>query len=148
MDINIGIEDSARQEIAGELGHLLADSYTLYLKTQNYHWNVTGPMFRALHLMFEEQYIELAGRVHDTADEATADLLADVNFAIIDRQVNEIREIDAALMRIARATYGTCVECEGDIAYERLQACDTATRCHDCQVRYEQSYAQPGHPTL
>ena len=58
--INIGISDSDRQEIADGLSRLLADTYTLYLKTHNYHWNVTGPMFQTLHLMFETQYNELA----------------------------------------------------------------------------------------
>ncbi len=57
--IDIGIPDDARHEIANQLGRVLADSYTLYLKTHNYHWNVTGPMFNTLHLMFEEQYNEL-----------------------------------------------------------------------------------------
>ena len=57
--INIGISDSDRQEIADGLSRLLADTYTLYLKTHNYHWNVTGPMFNTLHLMFEQQYNEL-----------------------------------------------------------------------------------------
>ncbi len=60
MQINIGIEENDRREIAEGLAHLLADTYTLYLKTHNFHWNVTGPMFRTLHLMFEEQYNELA----------------------------------------------------------------------------------------
>ena len=57
--IDIGIPEETRIEIASELGRLLADTYTLYLKTHNYHWNVTGPMFNTLHLMFEEQYNEL-----------------------------------------------------------------------------------------
>ena len=60
MPIDIGIEESERKAIADGLSRLLADTYTLYLKTHNYHWNVTGPMFRTLHLMFEEQYNELA----------------------------------------------------------------------------------------
>lgn len=60
MDMNIGIKKEARKEIAKGLSRLLADSYTLYLKTHNYHWNVTGPMFQTLHLMFETQYTELA----------------------------------------------------------------------------------------
>ncbi len=60
MPINIGIEETDRREIAQGLSNLLADTYTLYLKTHNFHWNVTGPMFRTLHLMFEEQYTELA----------------------------------------------------------------------------------------
>src|ERR687896_1892012 len=60
MPINIGIEESDRREIAEGLSKLLADTYTLYLKTHNFHWNVTGPMFQTLHLMFEQQYNELA----------------------------------------------------------------------------------------
>ena len=57
--IDIGISESDRLAVAGELSRVLADTYTLYLKTHNYHWNVTGPMFNTLHLMFEEQYNEL-----------------------------------------------------------------------------------------
>jgi starvation-inducible DNA-binding protein len=58
--INIGISDKDRKKIADGLSKLLADTYTLYLKTHNFHWNVTGPMFNTLHLMFEGQYNELA----------------------------------------------------------------------------------------
>jgi starvation-inducible DNA-binding protein len=60
MEINIGIDTAHRQKIASGLARLLADTYTLYLKTHNFHWNVTGPMFNTLHLMFEGQYNELA----------------------------------------------------------------------------------------
>jgi starvation-inducible DNA-binding protein len=60
MSIDIGIPEHDRAKIAEGLSKLLADSYTLYLKTHNYHWNVTGPMFNTLHLMFEAQYTELA----------------------------------------------------------------------------------------
>ena len=59
-DIEIGISAAARKEDAEGLAHLLADTYTLYLKTHSFHWNVTGPMFQTLHLMFEQQYNELA----------------------------------------------------------------------------------------
>ncbi|KAF3997364.1 Dps family protein [Glaciimonas immobilis] len=58
--INIGINDKDRKKIADGLSKLLADTYTLYLKTHNFHWNVTGPMFNTLHLMFEGQYTELS----------------------------------------------------------------------------------------
>lgn len=58
--IDIGIQDGDRKTIADGLSRLLADTYTLYLKTHNFHWNVTGPMFQTLHLMFETQYNELA----------------------------------------------------------------------------------------
>jgi starvation-inducible DNA-binding protein len=60
MQIDIGIGDKERKDIADGLSNMLADTYTLYLKTHNYHWNVTGPMFQTLHLMFEGQYNELA----------------------------------------------------------------------------------------
>src|SRR5690606_33058116 len=60
MEINIGIAEQDRAAIAEGLSRLLADTYTLYLKTHNFHWNVTGPMFNTLHLMFEGQYNELA----------------------------------------------------------------------------------------
>ncbi|MGK4000222.1 Dps family protein [Sorangium sp. So ce1024] len=60
MQINIGIDAKDRQQIGTGLGRVLADTYTLYLKTHNFHWNVTGPMFQTLHLMFEQQYNELA----------------------------------------------------------------------------------------
>lgn len=57
--IDIGISEKDRKQIAEKLTYLLADNYTLYLKTHNFHWNVTGPMFNTLHLMFETQYNEL-----------------------------------------------------------------------------------------
>jgi starvation-inducible DNA-binding protein len=60
IEINIGIEPAQREKIAQGLSRLLADTYTLYLKTHKFHWNVTGPMFNTLHLMFETQYNELA----------------------------------------------------------------------------------------
>jgi starvation-inducible DNA-binding protein len=58
--MDIGIKEQDRKNIAQGLSHLLADTYTLYLKTHYFHWNVTGPMFNTLHLMFETQYNELA----------------------------------------------------------------------------------------
>ncbi|BAZ87011.1 Dps family protein [Dolichospermum compactum] len=67
-NVNIGIDDANRAKIADGLSRLLADTYSLYLKTHNFHWNVTGPMFQTLHLMFETQYTELALAV-DLIDE-------------------------------------------------------------------------------
>ena len=60
MAIDIGISDANRKKLADGLSRLLADTYTLYLKTHNFHWNVKGPMFQTLHLMFETHYNELA----------------------------------------------------------------------------------------
>jgi len=68
VTINIGISEEDRKAVAGGLSHLLADTYTLYLKTHNYHWNVVGPMFNTLHLMFEEHYNELALAVDEIAE--------------------------------------------------------------------------------
>jgi starvation-inducible DNA-binding protein len=66
--IDIGINEQDRVKVADGLKKLLADSYTLYLQTHNFHWNVTGPQFRELHLMFEEQYTELATAVDVIAE--------------------------------------------------------------------------------
>jgi starvation-inducible DNA-binding protein len=72
MTIDIGLSEEQRQEIAGHLSSLLADSYTLYLKTHNFHWNVTGPLFNTLHTMFEAQYTELAVAVDEIAERIRA----------------------------------------------------------------------------
>ncbi|KAF7963834.1 DNA starvation/stationary phase protection protein [Cupriavidus sp. UYMMa02A] len=72
MSVNIGISDKDRKKIAEGLSKLLADTYTLYLKTHNFHWNVTGPMFNTLHLMFETQYNELALAVDSIAERIRA----------------------------------------------------------------------------
>jgi len=72
MQVNIGLTLEQRQEIASHLSRLLADSYTLYLKTHNYHWNVTGPQFNTLHAMFEEQYTELATAIDEIAERIRA----------------------------------------------------------------------------
>jgi starvation-inducible DNA-binding protein len=72
VEVNTGIAEPAREEIAEGLAHLLADTYTLYLKTHIYHWNVTGPMFRALHTMFEDEYLELRDAVDEIAERIRA----------------------------------------------------------------------------
>lgn len=72
LRIDIGISEQDRLEIAEGLSRLLADSYTLYLKTHNYHWNVTGPMFQTLHTLFETQYTELATAVDEIAERIRA----------------------------------------------------------------------------
>ena len=72
MEVNTGIDRAEREAIAAGLSRLLADSYTLYLKTHNYHWNVTGPQFNTLHQMFETQYTELAAAVDEIAERIRA----------------------------------------------------------------------------
>ncbi len=66
--VDIGIKEQDRKEIADGLSRLLADTYSLYLKTHNFHWNVTGPLFHSLHAMFMEQYTELAEAVDVVAE--------------------------------------------------------------------------------
>ena len=72
MEVKIGLNKKSREEIAEGLAEILADTYTLYLKTQKFHWNVTGPHFRSLHLMFEEQYTELALACDEMAERIRA----------------------------------------------------------------------------
>lgn len=72
MQVEIGISEQDRQRLADGLAKLLADSYTLYLKTHNFHWNVKGPMFQTLHLMFEQHYTELAMAVDLVAERIRA----------------------------------------------------------------------------
>lgn len=72
MELHLGIAEERRQTIANGLSRLLADTYTLYLQTHNFHWNVKGPMFNTLHLMFETQYMELALAVDLVAERIRA----------------------------------------------------------------------------
>lgn len=72
MEINISIKEADREKIGEGLSRLLADSYTLYLKTHNFHWNVTGPMFSTLHNLFETHYMELATAVDEIAERIRA----------------------------------------------------------------------------
>lgn len=96
----------------------------------------------------EERYSDLAGRVHDEGDEALADLLVDLELASIDRHVQEIRDIDAALMRIATGNYGECCDCQEAIAIKRLEASPAAKRCVICQEAYDRTHAHAGQPRL
>ena len=70
--MDIGISEKDRKAIADGLCHLLADSYTLYMKTHNFHWNVTGPMFSTLHAMFMDQYTEIWGALDEIAERIRA----------------------------------------------------------------------------
>ena len=96
----------------------------------------------------DENYSELAGPVTDSADEASADLLSDIDNAEVTRDLREVREIDAARQRIAEGNYGSCTDCGADIDFARLRANPTATRCIACQRVHEKTYAHPGEPRL
>jgi starvation-inducible DNA-binding protein len=92
--IDIGIKEQDRLNIALHLKHLLADSYTLYLQTHNFHWNVTGPMFNQLHLMFEGHYTELAIAVDDIAERIRSlDVAAPATYKAFS-ELSSIKEVD------------------------------------------------------
>lgn len=92
--IDIGINEANRQQIAEGLSGLLADSYTLYLQTHNFHWNVTGSRFRDLHLMFEEHYSELAVAVDDIAERIrTLDVPAPGTYKAL-ASLSKVEEVD------------------------------------------------------
>jgi RNA polymerase-binding protein DksA len=96
----------------------------------------------------DQHYIDLAGRVTDAGDEAVAGLLADLDAAMIDRQVQELRDIEAARERIRTGGYGVCIDCGNEIGAARLTAYPTAKRCIQCQTKREKEFAHPGTPKL
>src|SRR3569833_2812942 len=96
----------------------------------------------------KESYSDLAGRAHDSGEESVADLLADMNITMIDRQVQELRRVEAALRRMDMGTYGECDECGCEIGYERLRSYPTAGRCVECQAQYEHTHAHEPTPSL
>jgi RNA polymerase-binding transcription factor DksA len=95
-----------------------------------------------------EPFAEVAGAVHDTGDEALADLVADVDNAEVTRDLAEVRELGAARARIADGSYGVCADCGVDIPVERLRAQLAALRCIACQERHEKTFAGGPRPTL
>jgi RNA polymerase-binding transcription factor DksA len=103
----------------------------------------------ALEQSENQQYIELIDRAPaDSGDQAAGDALADLNLAIIDRHVLEIRDIEAARVRIKEAGFGVCVDCGAAIDFERMLSYPTAKRCYPCQQQHEKTYAHEGNPTL
>jgi starvation-inducible DNA-binding protein len=141
MPINIGIDEKNRQHIADGLSRLLADTYTLYLKTHNFHWNVTGPMFQTLHLMFEGQYNELALAVDAIAERIRAlgfpapgtykeySKLTSIPEAegvpSAEDMIRELVEGQEAVVRTARSVFPTADEANdeptADLLTQRLQ---------------------------
>ncbi|MCK7597569.1 DNA starvation/stationary phase protection protein [Microbulbifer sp. CAU 1566] len=108
-DIDIGIGAKDRETVAKSLKKLLADSYTLYLQTHNFHWNVTGRLFRELHLMFEEQYTELATAVDDIAERIrTLDVVAPGTYKAFAElsSIKEVEDVPAAEEMVRILTQG------------------------------------------
>jgi DnaK suppressor protein len=103
----------------------------------------------ALEKSENQQYVELIDRAPaDIGDQAAGDALADLNLAIIDRHVRELRDIEAARARIRDGGFGTCIDCGGDIGFERLLAYLSAKRCVGCQRQRERTYAHEANPKL
>jgi len=84
----------------------------------------------------------------DSGDESLANALADFNLAILDRHIDEMRDIEAALQRVRNGEYGVCIDCGEAVTFPRLMAYPTAKRCIVCQEQREKHYAQEGHPKM
>lgn len=95
-----------------------------------------------------EHYLQIADSVRDLEDESFADLIVDVGLAEIDRDLDELRAIDAALLRVADGSYGVCAVCERPIDLKRLNLTPHALRCIDCQTVFERTHFQKTGHTL
>lgn len=95
-----------------------------------------------------EQYQQIADAVHDLEDDSFADLMVDVNLAEIDRDLQELRAIDAAFIRMAEGSYGLCEDCDRPIDVERLRAAPFANRCIGCQSVFERMHLQKNGHTI
>jgi RNA polymerase-binding protein DksA len=126
------------QQQLQELSQILAVRRTALLE------EIRGDLER----MGEQPYIDLAGRVADSGEASVADLLVDLEAAMTDRDMRELREIDAAQERMRRGSYGECRDCGGEIEFARLRANPTAVRCIVCQTQYEKNFAHGRTPTL
>jgi RNA polymerase-binding protein DksA len=96
----------------------------------------------------DEQYTMIADQVRDLEDDSFADLMVDVNLAEIDRDLQELRAIDAAFIRMAEGSYGLCEECDRPIDIERLRVAPFASRCIGCQSVYERMHLQKNGHTI
>jgi len=95
-----------------------------------------------------QHFADVAGEVHDPEEASVANLVIDVDLQTIDRHIQEIREIESALIRIGSREFGICIDCEQPIALARLEANPTAERCIACQSVYEKEQALTHLPTL
>jgi DnaK suppressor protein len=95
-----------------------------------------------------EHYLQIADSVRDLEDESFADLIVDVGLAEIDRDLDELRALDAALLRVADGSYGVCAVCERPIDLKRLNLTPHALRCIDCQTVFERTHFQKTGHTL
>ncbi len=96
----------------------------------------------------QESYAELAGRVRDTGDDSIVDVFTDMNIAIINKQLEEMADIENTLLRVSDGSYGICIDCSGEIDVARLEAYPTAKRCITCQAHHEDTFAGKETPSI
>jgi RNA polymerase-binding transcription factor DksA len=96
----------------------------------------------------DQHFIDLAGQVHDIEEESVATFLVDLEQAINGMHINEVRDIEAARLRMKMGSYGRCTDCGDDVAPERLRAYPTAKRCRSCQQNYERNHAGNATPSM
>jgi starvation-inducible DNA-binding protein len=140
-EINIGISEKDRKAVCKSLNKLLADTYLLYLKTQNYHWNVTGPMFQSLHSLFEKQYQEQALAVDEVAERIralgeyapgsfaafskTSSIKEETLIPSADAMIHNLVQGNEAVVTTAREIISLADSCEDDVTsdlmIERMQ---------------------------
>jgi RNA polymerase-binding transcription factor DksA len=96
----------------------------------------------------EDTFEDLAGPAPDAGDESVATLIGDIDHADVSRDLTELRALDAARGRMEEGSYGVCVDCGGEIEYERLKAAPAAFRCISCQRLHEKTYASPSGSSL
>lgn len=112
------------------------------------HGELRAAIHAALLRSDEEPYQQIAGQVHDAQEESLADLLVDVNLAEISREIQELRDVEAALRRIVMGAYGVCIRCGQRIDRDRLDAYPTAKRCLTCQRHEEHVRLAAPTPSL
>lgn len=96
----------------------------------------------------DQRYADLTGMVHDIGDESVADVLAELDNKLVERNLQELREIEAARKRLAQGNINSCIECGGDIGFERLFAYPVAVRCIAFQEQFEKTHAHEATPRL
>lgn len=134
--INIGIDEKERKQLCKALGKFLGDSYLLYLKTQNYHWNVTGKLFQPLHTMFEEQYQDLALAVDEIAERIRAlgefapgsfsafskvsSIKEETGIPTAEEMIHNLVVGNEAVVTTAREIINLCEEAEDDVTVDLM----------------------------
>ena len=126
-------------------------------KTQNTHlaetlesWDrkTRDDLRRELLQTGEQHFMDLAGTVHDRGDESVADMLTDLESTLFERHLLELRAVEAARNRLADGSINCCVECGGEIGYQRLLAYPVAVRCVSCQQQFEKTHHHESTPGL